>query len=164
VRCGCCTLLLHVCDQARLKIVKLSQDEPAVRFRQTQVLRVPRVNQRIDQNRFERAQPGQQDRQHTVVVRVPRRPPARHPAAAFHDESEMAAIGFHEVLGIQNAATVINQMHEAHTATHRYVMSRTTRAPACLRQASASLVVQLELLAPAARPAIMPLSWAFTAR
>jgi hypothetical protein len=23
VRCGCCTLLLHVCDQVRLRIVKL---------------------------------------------------------------------------------------------------------------------------------------------
>jgi hypothetical protein len=37
-------------------------DEPAVCLRQTQVLRVPRVNQRIDQDRIERGQPGQQDR------------------------------------------------------------------------------------------------------
>ena len=68
--------------------------------------------------RIEPAQPGQQDSQRPVVVRVPRRPSARHSAAAFHDESKMAAIGLDEVLGIHGAAMVINQMHESHSPTH----------------------------------------------
>ena len=31
----------------------------------------------------------------------------------------MSAIGFDEVLGIQSAAAVINQMHESYSAIHR---------------------------------------------
>ena len=49
-------------------------DQSAVCLWHAQVLRVPRVNQSIDQNRIEPAQPGQQDSQHPVVVRVPWRP------------------------------------------------------------------------------------------
>ena len=41
----------------------------------------------------------------------------------------MAAIGFDEVLGIQGAAMVINQMHESHTPTHRWVMSLRRTSP-----------------------------------
>ena len=83
----------------------------------------PRVNQCMDQNCAEPAQPGQQDRQRPVVVRVPRRPCAGHSAAAFHDQSEVAAIGLDVVLGIHGTAMVINQMHESHTPIHRWVMS-----------------------------------------
>ena len=101
-------------------------DESAVCLGQAQVLGVPRVNQRIDQNRIELAQPGEQDCQRPVVVRVPWCPAARTAAAAFHDESEMAAISFDEILGIHDTAAVINQTHESQTPTQRWVMSRTT--------------------------------------
>ena len=85
-----------------------------------------RVNQRVDQNRIELAQPGQHDCQHMIVVRVPWRPPARHAAAAFHDESKMTALGLDEVFSIHDAAMVINQLHESEAPTYRRVMSRTT--------------------------------------
>jgi hypothetical protein len=92
-------------------------DQSAVCLGQAQILCMPRVNQCLNQNGTEHAQPGQQDSQRLVVVRVPRRPCAGHSAAAFHDESEVVAIGFDVVLGIHGMAMVINQMHESHTAT-----------------------------------------------
>jgi hypothetical protein len=49
-------------------------DKPPVRIRHTQLLRITRVNQRVHQDRIKPAQPGQQDSQDPVVVRVPRRP------------------------------------------------------------------------------------------
>ena len=101
-------------------------DESAVCLGQAQVLGVSRVNQRIDQNRIELAQPGEQDCQRPVVVRIPWRPSARRAAAAFHNESEMAAISFDEKLRIHDAAMVINQMHESQTPTQHWVMSPTT--------------------------------------
>jgi hypothetical protein len=88
-------------------------DEPAVGLRYTQALRAPRVDQCVGQDRIQCAQPSQQHRQSTVVVSVPRRPPARHSAAAFHDDREIAVIGFNEVLGIQRTAIVIDQSHGA---------------------------------------------------
>ena len=108
-------------------------DQPSLCLWHVQVLGVSRVHQRVDQNRIELAQPGQQDCQHPVVVRVPWRPSARHAAAAFHDESKMTAIGLDEVFGIHDAAMVINQLHESEAPTYRWVMSRTTpRTTSCL--------------------------------
>jgi hypothetical protein len=92
-------------------------DEPAISLGQAQVLRVSRVHECINQNGIEHAQPGQQDSQRPVVVRVPRRPCAGHSAAAFHDESEVVAIGFDVVLGVHGTAMVIDQMHESHSHT-----------------------------------------------
>jgi hypothetical protein len=42
----------------------------------------------------------------------------------------MTAIGFNVVLGIKDAAMVINQVHESHTPTHRWVMSKPRAVPA----------------------------------
>src|SRR5262249_9257781 len=79
---------------------------------------------------IELAQPGEQDCQRPVVVRVPWCPAARTAAAAFHDQSEMAAISFDKKLGIHDTAMVINQTHESQTPTQRRVVSLTTlRAP-----------------------------------
>jgi hypothetical protein len=39
----------------------------------------------------------------------------------------MAAIGLDLVLRINGKATFINQLHESHGPTHRWVMSTTTR-------------------------------------
>jgi hypothetical protein len=89
-------------------------------------LGVSRVNQRIDQNRIELAQPSEQECQRLVVVRISCRPSARRAAAAFHDENEMATISFDEKLGIHDAAMVINQMHKSQTPTRHPVMSSTT--------------------------------------
>jgi hypothetical protein len=83
-------------------------DKPPVCFWQAQVLRMVRINQCIGQHRIQDAQPGEQESQRTVVVGIPWRARARPSATAFHDERQMPAIGFDEVIGIQSAAPVIN--------------------------------------------------------
>jgi len=52
--------------------------------------------------------------------------------AVIHDESEVATIGFDEVIGIKSAAMVINQLHESHAPT-RWVMSHATQGMAKCR-------------------------------
>ena len=74
-------------------------DKPAVCLGHPQVLGVSRINQRIDQNRTQLAQPGEQDCQRPVIVRVPGDPAARATAAAFQNESQVAAISFNGVFG-----------------------------------------------------------------